>query len=82
MRIRRLLAAAAGGGLPRREAVAACAAQVRGLDMHPVAVIIARVTWLLALGDAIEDRRRALHVPVYLGDAMQWNLHVTVDSAR
>ncbi len=78
--IRRLLAAAAAAGLPRRQAVAACAAQVRGLDIHPVAVIIARATWLLALGDAIEDRPPALHIPVFLGDAMQWNLRVIGDS--
>ena len=50
------------------------AARVRGLDVHPVAVIIARVTWLLALGDAVREREGPLHVPVYLGDAMQWNL--------
>jgi hypothetical protein len=54
--------------------VAACVQQVRGLDVHPVAVIIARVTWLFALGPAIEERIGELHVPVYLGDAMQWNL--------
>ena len=47
---------------------------MRGLDIHPVAIIIARVTWLLALGAAIERRAGELHVPVYLGDAMQWNL--------
>ena len=37
-------------------------------------MIIARVTWLLALGPAIAERKGELHVPVYLGDAMQWNL--------
>ena len=78
--IRRLLAAARDAGQSRREAVAACAAQVRGLDIHPVAVIIARVTWLLALGEAIDDRPPALHIPVFLGDAMQWNLRVIGDS--
>jgi hypothetical protein len=36
--------------------VVACVEQVRGLDVHPVAVIIARVTWLLALGPTIFDR--------------------------
>ena len=34
----------------------AAAARVRGLDVHPVAVIIARVTYLLALGDAVQER--------------------------
>ncbi len=73
--IRRKLTAAGEAGLTPAEAVSRCVAQVRGLDIHPVAVIIARVTWLLALGAAIERRGGELHVPVYLGDAMQWNLH-------
>src|SRR5260221_6736656 len=72
--IRQKLAAAGSEGLRRGAAVAMCVQQVRGLDVHPVAVIIARVTWLLALGSAIADREGELHVPVFLGDAMQWNL--------
>ena len=47
---------------------------MRGLDVHPVAVTLARVTWLLALGDLVLQRRAKLTVPVFLGDAMQWNL--------
>ncbi|MFL5334910.1 MAG: hypothetical protein ACJ8H8_17385 [Geminicoccaceae bacterium] len=39
-----------------------------------MAVIIARVTWLLALGEAIRERDGDLHVPVYLGESLQWNL--------
>ncbi len=77
--IRRKLAAAAAAGLPTRTAVAACAAEVRGLDVHPVAVIIARVTWLLALGDAVAQRPDPLDVPVYLGDALQWNREDTIE---
>jgi SAM-dependent methyltransferase len=48
----------------------ACAL-VAGMDIHPVAVIIARVTYLLALGDALTTRRGAISIPVYVGDAMQ-----------
>jgi hypothetical protein len=80
--IRRKLAAGGAAGLTRAAAVAACVQQVRGLDVHPVAVIIARVTWLLALGPAIEERIGELHVPVYLGDAMQWNLRQIGDARR
>lgn len=69
------LAAFEAAGRGRAAAVAACVEQVRGMDVHPVAVIIARVTWLLALGPAIFERQGELHVPVFLGDAMQWNLH-------
>lgn len=72
--IRHLQRAAAEAGWPAARTLDACAAQVRGLDVHPVATIIARVTWLLALGDTIRDRQGDLHVPVFLGDAMQWNV--------
>jgi methylase of polypeptide subunit release factors len=70
--IRRLRAA--GAALPPAERVRRATAQVRGLDVHPVAVIIARVTWLLALGEDIHHREGDLHVPVFLGDALQWNI--------
>ena len=50
--VRRLLAAAHEAGWSDARAVQTAAARVRGLDVHPVAVIIARVTWLLGLGDA------------------------------
>jgi hypothetical protein len=72
--VRRLLAAARAAGWSDARAVRTAAARVRGLDVHPVAVIIARVTWLLALGEAVREREGPLHVPIYLGDAMQWNL--------
>lgn len=72
--IRRKLAAARAAAISTADAVKACEREVRGLDVHPVAVIIARVTWLLAMGDAIAERPPELHVPVFLGDAMQWNL--------
>jgi hypothetical protein len=49
------------------------------MDIHPVAVIIARVTYLLALGrDVLETRRGDLSVPVYLGDALQWSVKSTL----
>ncbi len=72
--IRRLIAAARAAHLPPSEIVAACADRVFGLDVHPVAVTLARVTWLLALGDLAQDRPATLSVPVFMGDAMQWNL--------
>jgi len=75
--IRRLRAAGEAAGWTKEQRLAACMAQVRGLDVHPVAVIIARVTWLLALGDDIRDRATDLTVPVFLGDALQWNIATT-----
>ena len=72
--VRRIVAAGREAGWAASAIVEACAARVRGLDVHPVAVTLARVTWLLALGDLAQDRPQTLSVPVYLGDAMQWNL--------
>ena len=72
--VRMLLAAAELDGLPAHEAVEKCCALVQGMDIHPVAVIFARVTWLLALGKAVAARRGPIAVPVYLGDSLQWNV--------
>ena len=54
-------------------AAEACA-RVEGMDIHPVAVIIARVTYLLALAPALRHRKGALSIPVYLGDSMQLSI--------
>lgn len=47
---------------------------VMGMDLHPVAVALARVTYLLAMGkDRLTDSSRSeIQIPVYLGDSMQW----------
>lgn len=72
--VRALLGAAEAAGWGRRDALRAACAQVHGMDVHPVAVIFARVTWLLALGPALGGARDLITVPVYLGDALQWNV--------
>ena len=79
--VRRMVAAGQAAGWEAPRILDACADQVRGLDVHPVAVTLARVTWLLALGDLLADRRGPLRVPVFLGDAMQWNLRRYVGRA-
>jgi SAM-dependent methyltransferase len=77
--IRRLIGAGQKAGWTDRRIVDACAEQVRGMDVHPVAVTLARVTWLLALGKLLSGRPPKLTVPVFMGDAMQWNLKRFVD---
>ncbi len=79
--VRRLVAAGRAAGWAGPQILEACAEQVRGLDVHPVAVTLARVTWLLALGDLLTNRPAVLRVPVFLGDAMQWNLRRYVGGA-
>lgn len=48
---------------------------VYGLDLHPVAVTLARVTYLLAIGNDMLLARKptGVAVPVFLGDALQWD---------
>lgn len=72
--LRRLIEAGREAGMMPADIVATCADKVFGIDVHPVAVALARVTWLLALGDLVQDRPPTLNVPVYMGDSMQWNL--------
>ncbi len=77
--LRRLISAGRDAGWTERRIVECCADQVRGLDVHPVAVTLARVTWLLAMGPLLRAGPPRLTVPVFLGDAMQWNLRRFVD---
>lgn len=80
--LRRLIAAGREARLPPDQIVAACAERVFGIDVHPVAVALARVTWLLALGDLVRDRPPTLSVPVFMGDSMQWSLRPLGASAE
>ena len=73
--VRALLDAAEASGMSPAEAARRAAMNIAGIDIHPVAVIIARVTYLLALIPALrEEHPGNVTVPVYLGDALQWNL--------
>jgi hypothetical protein len=80
--LRRVIAAGREAGVPPAKIVATCADRVFGIDVHPVAVALARVTWLLALGDLVQDRPPTLSVPVYMGDSMQWSLRPLGASAE
>ncbi len=71
--VRHFLAAAEAKGHENRVALAECMRNVLGVDIHPVAALIARVTYLLALGPERLSDRNELAIPVYLGDSLQWN---------
>ena len=56
------------------DAITGATTHVFGIDVHPVAITLARLTYLLAIG---RERLRSpgrpnIHVPVYLGDSVQW----------
>jgi hypothetical protein len=69
--VRLFLAEAEEAGMPSQRRAAEACELVAGVDIHPVAVIIARVTFLLALAPALANRVGSLSIPVYLGDSMQ-----------
>lgn len=72
--VRHYLNAADAAGVSNADALQGVTSKVLGLDVHPVAVTLARVTYLLAIGMARlqSDDRPPFAVPVYLGDSLQW----------
>lgn len=72
--IRNFLKEAEAADMPRERRAAESCAHIAGMDIHPVAVIIGRVTYLLALSPALGLRAGGLAIPVYLGDAMQLSI--------
>ena len=64
------------GQLHPREVLTRLQEAVTGIDVHPVAVHLARTAWALAARPAIDAASRAglndpLSIPVYLGDSLQ-----------
>jgi hypothetical protein len=73
--VRRFITAAEAGGRTLAETLRAVSRHVQGMDLHPVAVTLARVTYLLAIGRErlTGEGRGPLFIPVYLGDSVQWD---------
>jgi hypothetical protein len=82
--VRRYLDAAEIASLSNGEALDGLTKHVFGLDLHPVAVTLARVTYLLAIGTArlAAQDRGPLSVPVYLGDSLQWDKQTDILTDR
>jgi N-6 DNA Methylase len=70
--VRHLIEACEADDLPNREIVRRVTEQVNGIDLHPVAVTLARVTYLLALGAKRLQDRDEITIPVWLGDSVRW----------
>ncbi len=74
--VRKYLSAAQADGRSSAQAVDGLLDHVIGIDVHPVAVHLARATWTLAARDALEGavaegQSVNATVPVYLGDSLQ-----------
>lgn len=70
-RIRTMLEGVDRGGAVNWDSVlAALLANVHGIDIHPLAVMIAKATYVLAIRDIIRRAKRPVGVPVHLADAL------------
>ena len=71
--IKAYVAAASAASVPAPEALTALQHSVLGVDVHPVAVHLARAAWVSAARDLIKSAGGAVDVsvPVYLGDSLQ-----------
>ncbi len=74
--VEHFIAAADKKGLHARETLNRLLVSVIGVDIHPVAVHLARTAWVLAARRVIADAEGAssITIPVYLGDALQLRL--------
>lgn len=70
--VRRIAAAGEAAGWDNRTIVEHLQNHVFGLDIHPVSIVLARITFLLALGERLALDRGDVWVPVHLGDSIQW----------
>lgn len=72
--VRRYLAAGEAEGQKIAALLKGVTNHVFGMDLHPVAVTLARVTYILAIGRdrLIDSQRGDIHIPIYLGDSFQW----------
>ena len=76
--VRSYLAAAEDAGRTAVDAIAGVVTHVIGIDVHPVAVTLARVTYLLAIGGQRLQHRPPFTVPVYLGDSLRWGQEINL----
>jgi hypothetical protein len=72
--VRKYIAAAEAASTSLADTLDGVTKHVFGMDLHPVAVTLARVTYLLAIGRSrlTDPSRGSIQIPVYLGDSIQW----------
>jgi hypothetical protein len=75
------LDAADAVAMPPQQSLSRCTELIFGIDVHPVAVINPRVTYLLAIGEARLKEHPRISIPVYLGDSMQWEAERVIGAA-
>ncbi len=69
--ISRIVAAGKRMMINETELLEGILSNVQGIDLNPLAVLTARVNYLLALGDMVENRKDVINLPVYLADSVR-----------
>ncbi len=59
-------------GRSKNETLTQIESNIFGIDVHPLAVLIARTNFLLACAPLLPARKGPFHVPVYLGDSLMY----------
>ncbi|MCS7237552.1 MAG: SAM-dependent methyltransferase [Thermoguttaceae bacterium] len=57
-------------GLKGENLVSFCERQLAGMDVHPLAVTIARTNLVLAVGEDLRGLSRRFHVPIYMANTL------------
>lgn len=68
--IRALKANCRQAGLAEGDTLEIILASIAGIDLNPLAVLAARVNYLLAIADLLPYRRREVEIPIYLADSV------------
>lgn len=78
--VRHYIGIAEAAGTAPPDIIQGISDHVVGFDVHPVAVTLARVTYLLAIGPRRLQSmdRPAFAVPVYLADSLRWGQETTL----
>ena len=78
--VRRCIEACEAAGMSASEALESVTTRVFGIDVHPVAVALARVTYVLAIGtNRLRGPRPSLTIPVWLGDSVGYQRGDTLE---
>jgi hypothetical protein len=65
-----IITAAKRAGLRGSQLAEYCLNSIVGMDVHPLAVAVSRVNWLLAVGDAAKSTSGDVVIPVYLANSL------------
>ena len=67
----RAIATARENGVSGDQLVAYCCSRLMGMDVHPLAVTISKINFVLGLALELAAYRDDVHTPIYIADALQ-----------